>query len=373
MIMNEIGSSIVEKLKAKELQMQETGLAHTNIATMLAAQAKAAVEARFIMALNRPRDWDDVRIKLLSECRRPAFAQNKSAYYIKPIGKGVEGLGIRFAEVALRCMTNVLVETDTLHDDTLTRMIRVSVTDLEANETIGKSITLTKTVERSKPLDDGSYISVRSNSQGYKTYTVPATDDDLLNKEGALVSKAIRTLALRIIPGDLQDECEAVILEVRKDAAAKDPAGERKKIADGFAGINVKPSDITEYLGHDFGSCSPAELVTLRGVFGAIRDGETTWAAGIETKRMERAMAKIPPSRKSRVIKHDTLAEKIRASSSPEIAGSGPDAEPVSGPMQQRQPGDAFRIVADRDPDDSLRDDELSPRQSVAAEKMILE
>ena len=286
--MSDTGSSLIEKLRAS---IPEKSLAHSNIATMLASQAKAAVEARFIMALNRPRDWDDVRIRLLAECRRPAFAQNKSAYYIKPIGKGVEGLGIRFAEVALRCMTNVLVETTTLHDDALSRMIKVSVTDLEANETVEKSITLTKTVERSKPLDDGSYLSVRSNSQGYKTYTVPATDDDLLNKEGALVSKAIRVLALRIIPGDLQDECEAIILKVREDKAAADPSAERKKIADGFAELAIKPSELSEYLGHDFGGCSPAELVKLRGLYGAIRDGETSWTSIMESARAEAAEA----------------------------------------------------------------------------------
>jgi hypothetical protein len=53
----------------------------------------------------------------MSECRRPSFAHNKSAYYRKPIGQGVEGLGIRFVEVALRCMKNVLVETSMIFED----------------------------------------------------------------------------------------------------------------------------------------------------------------------------------------------------------------------------------------------------------------
>src|SRR5688572_6266963 len=78
-----------------------------------AAQAKAMVEARYVMALKRPRVWDQVRQDILKECKRPSFAHNKSAFYRKPIGQGVEGLGIRFTEVALRCMTNVLIETTT--------------------------------------------------------------------------------------------------------------------------------------------------------------------------------------------------------------------------------------------------------------------
>lgn len=268
---------------------QQTPAPIASIANMLSAQARAAVEARFVVAAARPRNWDDVRIGLLAECRRPAFAQNKSAYYVKPIGMGVEGLGIRFAEVAIRHMTNVLVESATLHDDPAIRMIRVSVTDLEANETFEKSITLTKTVERSRPHDDGTYLSVRTNSSGKPVYTVVATDDDLLNREGALVSKAIRTLALRIIPGDLQDECSQAILRTRRDVAASDPSAERKRIADAFAEINVKPSQISAYLGHDYGGSSPAELVSLRGIYGAIRDGEATWAAVVEARASEPA------------------------------------------------------------------------------------
>ena len=285
--------TLIEKLKSKAGEMVSTGQSPIGtVSAMLAAQAKAAVEARFIVALQRPRNWDDVRIKLLAECRRPAFAANKSAYYRKPIGKGIEGLGIRFAEVALRCMTNVLVETTILHDDERVRMLKISVTDLEANETIDRTITVVKTVERSRPADDGTYVARRKNSEGNWTYTLVARDEEILDKEGAMISKALRTLALRIVPGDLQDESEALILQIRQDTAAKDPAAERKRIADAFAEIGVMPSDISMYLGHDFGTCSPAELVTLRGVYGAIRDGETTWKA-----TMDHALAGKSPSK----------------------------------------------------------------------------
>lgn len=260
------------------LSMQETS------STAVAAQAKAMVEARYVMALQRPRNWDQVRQDLMRECKRPSFANNKSAYYRKPIGQGVEGLGIRFVEVALRCMRNVLVETTMIFEDDGKEVHRVSVTDLESNLTYPLDVRVSKTVERSKPLDDGSYIGVRTNSYGKSVYTVPATDDDLLNKRAALISKAIRTLGLRIIPGDMQDEAEDIIKSVRMNEAARDPDAERKKIADAFAGIGVKASDLTEYLGHSLDTCSPTELVDLRGIYGAIRDGEATWKAAMEDK-----------------------------------------------------------------------------------------
>jgi hypothetical protein len=249
-----------------------------------AAQAKAMVEARYVIALKRPRVWDQVRQDILKECRRPSFAHNKSAFYRKPIGNGVEGLGIRFTEVALRCMTNVLIETTTVFEDDQKEIVRVSVTDLEANVTYPMDVRVTKTVERSKPMDDGSYISMRMNSYNKPTYTVPAGDEEMLNKRGALISKAQRTLALRLIPGDIQDEAEDIIKKVRQDEAARDPDAERKRIADAFSELNVKARDLQDYLGHPLDQCSPQELVNLRGLYGAIRDGEATWAQAMENK-----------------------------------------------------------------------------------------
>jgi hypothetical protein len=237
-----------------------------------------------------------VRQDIVRECRRPSFAHNKSAYYRKPIGQGVEGLGIRFVEVALRCMTNVLVETTMIFEDDAKEVHRVAVTDLESNLTYPLDVRVSKTVERSKPSDDGSYIAVRKNSYGKMTYTVPANDDDLLNKRGALISKAMRTLGLRIIPGDLQDEAEEIIKAVRLDEAARDPAAERKKIADAFGEIGVKADDLTKYLGHSLDACSPTELVGLRGIYGAIRDGEATWKSVMDNKeeQMDREDIKSP-------------------------------------------------------------------------------
>jgi hypothetical protein len=265
-------------------ESQSTYAVQETASSAIAAQSKAMVESRYIMAMRNPRNWDQVRTDLIKECRRPSFANNKSAYYIKPIGQGVEGLGIRFVEVALRCMKNVLVETTMIFEDETKEVHRVSVTDLEANITYPLDVRVSKTVERSKPNSDGSYISVRKNSYNKDVFTVLGTDDDLLNKRGALISKAIRTIGLRIIPGDLCDEAEDIIKHIRLDEAAKDPDAERRKIVDAFAAIGVTATDLTGYLGHDLGKCSPAQIVTLRGIYGAIKDGEATWQSVMQNK-----------------------------------------------------------------------------------------
>ena len=275
------GVAVREDFSGSETALvQQDAAAHA-----LATQAKAAVEARYIMALRRPRNWDEVRINLLKECRRPAFA--RSARYLKPIGKGVEGLSIRFVEAALRCMTNVLPEVTVIYDDAQVRRVRVSVTDLENNITYSQDVTVKKTVERSKPADDGSYLDVRKNSYGKLTYTVPGTDDEILNKENALISKAMRTLGLRLIPGDLQDEAEEQIIKTVQDQTAQDPEAERKKLIDAFAAHNVSPSMLEEYLEQPIAQLTPQQLVSLRALYASLRDGESSWKSVMDNKRAE--------------------------------------------------------------------------------------
>jgi hypothetical protein len=244
-----------------------------------AAGAKAAVLARYEMALRRPRDWDDVRAAVLKECRRPSFAFDKSALYSKPVGgQKVTGLGVRFAEMALLRMGNVLVETETRYEDDHKEIIRVTVTDIESNVTWPLDIPVAKTVERKNPAAGADILGQRLNSYGDVVYLVRATDDELLTKRAALISKAARTLAMRIIPGDLQAEAEDTIKAIRQAEAAKDPDAERRRILDAFFKLNIKPSALAEYLGHEVSQCTPAQLVELRALHDALHGGETTWA-----------------------------------------------------------------------------------------------
>jgi len=241
----------------------------------VAAQVVAAVQARYALAKRMPRDYDEVRVRLLKECKRPRFAE--VAIYHKPIGKGIEGPSIRFAEAALRCMTNVWPEVITILDSEDTRIVRVSVTDLEANITYSKDVTITKTVERSKA-EGKDVLGSRLNSYGKTTYIVRATDDDILNKENALVSKALRTVGLRLIPGDILDEALEQVKRTLHDSAAQDPDAMRKRLVDAFASLGVGPAQLVAYLRHPLEQTSPAEITRLREIHAAIKDGETTWA-----------------------------------------------------------------------------------------------
>lgn len=267
-----------------------TAPASENTAISMAAKMKAVVEARYKMAIARPRDLDTVRQNMLKDARRPSFAS--VAIYHKPIGKGVEGPSIRFVEAAIRNMTNILTETDTVSEDDERRVIRVAVSDLETNTYFSQDVTVTKTVERQKLPAGEKPIRVRTNSKGQQVFIIHGTDDDILNKQNALISKAVRTLGLRLIPGDLVDEALFYVRQTMAKQDAQDPDTAKNRIIDAFSQLGVQVESLKEYLGHDLASIDPNELQTLRALYSAIKDGETTWKAVMDDKAERDAEAK---------------------------------------------------------------------------------
>lgn len=261
--------------------------ASENNAIAMAAQQKAMVEARYKMALARPRDIDKVRQNMLKDANRPSFAA--VAIYHKPIGKGVEGPSIRFVEAAIRNMTNILTETATVSEDDERRVIRVAVSDLETNTYFSQDVTVTKTVERNKLPQGEKPIRVRTNSKGQPVYILHGTDDDILNKQNALISKAVRTLGLRLIPGDLVDEAIFYVRQTMATQDAQNPDTAKNRIIDAFAMLGVGVENLKDYLGHELSGITPNELQTLRAIYSAIKDGETSWKAVMDSEAEKKA------------------------------------------------------------------------------------
>lgn len=290
-------------------------------ASSAAASAKASIEARYIMAMRNPRNWDQVRVDLEKECSRPSFANDKSSLYHKPIGEGIEGLGIRFAEVAVRCMTNVLVQTPTTYEDDVRRKVSVTVTDLESNVTYEREIVVNKTVERLQLSRGQIPLSSRVNSSGETTYTVAASEDALINKEGAQVSKAMRTNILRLVPGDLQDSCTKIIKKIRKDKITEDPDAAKRGVIDAFAKMSVSVVDLENYLEHPVAQCTPDELMNLRALYGALADGEATWKSVMDNAEEMRAMR---PKDKAKADKSDKGVDAAKAKIEQEKAKATP-------------------------------------------------
>lgn len=326
--------------------------ASESAAFAMAAQQKAIVEARYKMALARPRDLDLVRQKMLKDASRPSFAT--VAIYHKPVGNGIEGPSIRFVESAIRNMTNILTETSTVSEDDERRVIRVAVSDLETNTYFSQDVTVTKTVERRKLPQGEKPIRVRANSNGQPIYILHATDDEILNKQNALISKAVRTLGLRLIPGDLVDEALSEIKKTMAQQDRQDPDAAKHRIIDAFAQLGVSVEALKEFVGHELSALTPNEIQLLRTTYTSIKDGETSWKAVMDDKAEKEANAKekakqaaAPISaKKTEPKKAEPVTEKAQTrndkkSTAPKAQPNVTDAEVVEDSDKETEPEDS--------------------------------
>lgn len=290
----------------------------------VAAQAIAAIQARCVMARANPRNWDAVRDKIMRECRRPGFAG--AAEYRVPRGftpngerNFITGPTIRFVEVALRSMGNVETQHQTIYDDDEKRIVRVTVLDIETNASYSRDITLKKTMERRQLRDKDVPISQRKNADGIVVYTLPITEDELLLREASLVSKAIRTLGERFVPGDFIDEAMAECKRTLAKEDKKNPEAARHKLLDAFAIMGVSVSDLEEYLGTKTERVTPAQIEDLRDIYVGLKEGVTTWEEVIapvreqrDAKKKETKTAKETGARGDAAIMNQILALKLQ-------------------------------------------------------------
>lgn len=354
----------------------------------VAEQARAAVEARYVMAIKRPRNIDNVRVSLLRDCARPGFAS--TSRYSKPVGDGrAEGWTIRFAEAAMRTFGNIQAEAVTLYDDDDRRVVRVSVTDLEANVTHHKDLTLRKTVERRRVKKGQKVLSSRLNSSGEMVYTVEATEDDLAVKEAAQQSKALRVLSLRLIPADILEEClERVRKTIDAGDDAKDPDAVKKRVVDAFAAIGVTPDAIERFLGHPLSQLTKKDIADCNVAITTVREGESSWADILDARLAERAPASTPePQAPGGAAEQLTAKLKAKQQSQQQPSNGATDGSLAPAPEVSQKPETpssqtipapgsvtAEPPAGEEPPLTKLMNDEFDQhRQRLAAIKMAIE
>lgn len=297
--------------------------------SVMQSSATAEVQARYIMAYQRPRNYDDARIKMVRACARAGFAEQ--ALYAKPIGGGktAEGLSIRFAEEAARSWGNLYVSKTLVTDEPDKEVWRVFCVDLESNLTESEDVTIEKVVEQSFIREGQPPLSMRYNSYGKPVYLYPADEGRLITKRRAALSKAKRAVVLANVPGEIQDECRAEIKKTQRDGD-RDPNVARRRIVDAFAGLNIMPSMLADLLGHPIEQVTPAEMDELRGYYAGLKSGDIeSWAEILAGKKgEEETPAKGDPSTKA-------AKDKVRA----RVTRPGnPPSNP--GEPAERQPGE---------------------------------
>ena len=259
-------------------------------ATAVAAASKATIEARFMVAMARPRNLDVYRTKLIADCKRPGFA-DASIYQLDFGEKPVEGLSVRFAEAALRHFGNVYCEKVVVFDDEDKRIVRVTLTDLETNMGDSTDVTVQKTVERKNP-KGREEVGKRVNAKGKITLIVKAYDDEILGKVNSAMSKAKRNLILALVPIDITEECRKLCKATNNNETAEDPEKARKQVVDAFAELNVTVAELEEFMGKPLSRLVPAEVLLLKKTYRALSDEEKTWEEIMESKKPKQTAGK---------------------------------------------------------------------------------
>jgi hypothetical protein len=324
---NGAGTAIAKRDQLGNAELMRTG---ETAAVAQAHQGAEMVRARFTLAIARPRQMAVVRERALDECQRPRFAQ-VARYRVPRGGATIEGWSIRAAEALGRIF------------DTSKRILQVTAIDLESNFTTSAEVTVAKTIERKQLRNGQTAIATRIGGDGNTLFIIEASDDDLLVKQNALISKARRNCILQLIPGDLLDEMLEVVKETQRQGdKAEDPTEARKKLADAFLGIGIKAPLLAEYVQARWSKridlLSPDEIGELREVFVALRDKETTWKevmAGVvpdaEIADEKKTSASAPPKTTA-----DLKAREKAKSKTAAVGEDGGPEPPISG---DREPG----------------------------------
>lgn len=330
----EAGTTAVEAFGRQEM----TRHAET-AATMTAAQARAEVEARYIVAQQRPRDLHYVYGKLINECKRPGFAE--AARYKRPAGRKkngdgewvpsfIEGPSIRFAEACARLMGNLDVRGPAVISDTPSRVIiRVVAIDMETNASYTGDVAIEKTTEKRDVKKGTVVLAERTNSYGDRVYIVEATEAETKMRVAAETSKLLRTLVLRLVPGDIVDDCMAQCIETVSSATKADPERQKKRMVAAFTALGIEPRELVAYLGKPLEQVVPSEVASLLAIHQALKDGSTTWEE-IAGEAARKAAAELL-AKEEAAAGPKTAAEKLAAKVEKEKATKG-SAKPADEP-----------------------------------------
>lgn len=333
---------------------QEVAMRGERSSDAVAARETAAVQARFVVAIQRPRDTMDFRTRLLHECKRPGFAE--VAMFKRPVGKKkvgndwvetfAEGPSIRMIETCLQLYRNVQATSSTVYDGPDLRIVKVMVIDFENNISFEQEVNVPKQVEKRAvqdyktkqwgPPKGREVLAERVNTDGDLNYIVAATDDEVIIKQAAMVSKAMRTCGQRLLPRDVIEEAIAQIRATKTAEVKADPDAAKKRIADAFAGLGVQPTDIGSYLGHSIDRATPAEIVKLREIYSSIKDGESTWEDFQEAANttpdpalQEEVRARLLAEAEAKKNPPSTGTPKPVTVTQPETSGAAEPAEPA--------------------------------------------
>lgn len=279
-------------------------------ATALAAQARATIQARVWMALERPRSLPRVRDIVLTQLKRPSLAAR--AVYAVPRGKKkdaegkwveniAEGPSIKLANALRIAMGNLGTEDRVIADDADYRTIEVTAIDYESNSSETRSVVVSKTVERKGfkrgntwDPPDREIISSRQNSYGEPVFKCRATEAEIQEAQNSAASRARRNAIIALVPADIVDDAVRLAKQITASRAAEQRQATIERLKGVFAKGGTTQAELAEYLGRSIDEATAEDLTGLEMLATGIAEGHTTWRAAVKARAEARAAEDAP-------------------------------------------------------------------------------
>jgi hypothetical protein len=260
------------------------------------AHAQAVVQARYVMAIQRPRNEAQFRSKLMEAVADPEFAA--LCEYRRPVGKEKNAQGkwvdkiatgptIHLLRCALRLFGNNSSEPAIITETPDLRIGAVTISDYETNFHVVRTYSIEKRIEKRgyenrqthklEPPAGREILGTRLNTEGEEVYVVRMTLDELRKEELRQTALAKRAAAEEFLPRHTIRAALLRAVQITKEADAKDPQGAKNKLIDAFAELRIMALDLEQYLGHTLDRLSTEELGDLRGVWTRLSNEEATW------------------------------------------------------------------------------------------------
>ena len=232
-----------------------------NMIAVAEAANIAEIQGKMILARNFPRDIERCKNNILMECKSKELAE-KATYEFPKGDSVVKGPSIRLVECVARHWGNVVSGIQELTSTDKGATVKAFCWDLESNFSDEK-------------IFDIEYK--RTTKKGTYALTDPRDKYEMLAN---LAARRKRACMQAIIPQYVIDEaveaCQVTLEEsIRKESGSIGIEEVKEKMLSAFKAIAdwITPEDLGEKCGRPFDNLNEKDIVKLRNLYNAIKDG----------------------------------------------------------------------------------------------------
>jgi hypothetical protein len=232
---------------------------HAGAVAIESQRATAEVQGRMVVAKRFPRSSTAAYARAMEACNRLGLAE--CAIYKFNRGGKVEGASIRLAEELARVWGNIeygineLSRTPGSPGNPGTSEMEAFAWDLETNTRSSQRFTV---------------AHIRDKTDGGAQLT---TERDIYEVTANMGARRMRARILAVLPPELVDDAVEACKKTIKEGGRAPFSEKLRSMAMAFGAMGINSKMLEDYLKHPIDSTTPDELVDLRGVMQAIKDG----------------------------------------------------------------------------------------------------